>query len=567
MNSKNPKVSCIKDQSDVDQIVEEHIIKPNGENTISRYTKGRFLGKGGFARVYEFINLDTKRIFAAKIVKKATLIKARARQKLMSEIKIHSSLKHQNIVGFDHFFEDVNNVYLLLELCPNQTMSELLRRRKRITELEAQCYLLQIIAAMKYIHSKKVIHRDLKIGNLFINEKMEIKLGDFGLACKLEYDGQKKKTICGTPNYIAPEVLEGKSGHSFEVDIWSLGVILYTLLIGKPPFETDDVHKTYRLIKMNAYSFPDGSRISEQAKSLITRILKNDPERRPDLDEILQHEFFHMANCIPKILPVSTLAVPPSESYLRQFTNIKQNVEKTLPETAPINSENLEIRSPKKSHTQRPMSSLGKTDKNIDKSQIYVEKWIDYSSKFGVGYILSNGCSGVYFNDETKILTQPNSQSFYYIETTEKRKDAFYEYSLEEYPETLSKKVRLLDRFTKYLDPDSSIISGCSTNFSLENPPPYIKKWAKSRRAVMFRLSNKIIQVVFQDHSQIILSVDSKSFMYINKSGEKALMQLSTALESQNEEIVKRLKYVQKILNSLNSQAIGDTGSPPIPNS
>ena len=96
-----------------------------------------------------------------------------------------------------------------------------------------------------------MIHRDLKLGNLFLNEKMEIKLGDFGLATKLEFDGEKKRTICGTPNYIAPEVLDGKCGHSYEVDVWSLGVIIYTLLIGKPPYETPDVKTTYKKIKMN----------------------------------------------------------------------------------------------------------------------------------------------------------------------------------------------------------------------------------------------------------------------------------------------------------------------------
>lgn len=112
-------------------------------------------------------------------------------------------------------------------------MNELIKRRKRLTEIEVQCYLMQILSAIKYLHNHRVIHRDLKLGNLFLSEKMEIKLGDFGLATKLEYEGERKRTICGTPNYIAPEILEGKEyGHSYEVDVWSLGVIAYTLLIG-----------------------------------------------------------------------------------------------------------------------------------------------------------------------------------------------------------------------------------------------------------------------------------------------------------------------------------------------
>ena len=93
----------------------------------------------------------------------------------------------------------------------------------------------------------------LKLGNLFLNKNMELKLGDFGLATRLEFEGEKKRTICGTPNYIAPEVLDGKVGHSYEVDVWSLGVIIYAMLIGKPPFETPDVKTTYKKIKMNQY--------------------------------------------------------------------------------------------------------------------------------------------------------------------------------------------------------------------------------------------------------------------------------------------------------------------------
>lgn len=177
---------------------------------------------------------------------------------------------------------------------------------------------MQIINALKYLHAHRIIHRDLKLGNLFINDKMEVKLGDFGLAAKLDFDGEKKRTICGTPNYIAPEVLEGKSGHSYEVDVWSLGVIIYTLIVGKPPFETSDVKTTYKRIRMNAYTFPDHVVVSDAAKDLIQRILIGDPSSRPTLDDIVKHDFMSR-NQIPKSLPPSFLACPPSGQYLKQF--------------------------------------------------------------------------------------------------------------------------------------------------------------------------------------------------------------------------------------------------------
>ena len=154
-----------------------------------------------------------------KMMDKNALSKGRARQKLMSEVKIHRSLQHTNIVKFEHFFEDNDYVYIVLEICTNQTLSDLLRRRKRLTEIEIQCYLLQVISALKYLHKYRVIHRDIKLGNIFLSDKMEIKMGDFGLAAKLEFEGEKKRTICGTPNYIAPEILDGRCGHSYEVDI------------------------------------------------------------------------------------------------------------------------------------------------------------------------------------------------------------------------------------------------------------------------------------------------------------------------------------------------------------
>jgi len=154
------------------------------------------------------------------------------------------------------------------------------------------------------------------LGNLFLSDKLEINLGDFGLATKLAFDGERKRTICGTPNYIAPEILSGKKGHSYEVDVWSIGVIIYTLLIGKPPFETKDVKTTYKRIRMNAYSFPEHVTISPEAKDIIKSVLINDPKQRLTVDEMLDHAFLKKCK-IPKLLPVSTLACPPSASYLR----------------------------------------------------------------------------------------------------------------------------------------------------------------------------------------------------------------------------------------------------------
>ena len=169
-------------------IIEEKIIKSTGEFIIRKYYKGRLLGKGGFSKCYEFTCLENKKIFAGKVVDKYRLVKPRQKQKLISEIKIHKALHHPQIVTFDHYFEDNENAYILLEFCGNQTLNELLKRRKRLTEIEVQCYAYQIILALKYLHSHRIIHRDLKLANLFLTDKMELKVGDFGLSTKLEHE-------------------------------------------------------------------------------------------------------------------------------------------------------------------------------------------------------------------------------------------------------------------------------------------------------------------------------------------------------------------------------------------
>lgn len=452
-------------QDNAQIIIEEKVVKFNGDVCIKKSLRGKFLGKGGFAKCYEFTNLETKRVSAAKVIAKTSLTKSRAKQKLMSEIKIHRSLHHNNIVGFEHFFEDAENVYILLELCHNQSLNELLRRRKRLHELEAQCYINQICAAIKYLHSHRVIHRDLKLGNLFLNDKMEVKIGDFGLATKLEFDGERKRTICGTPNYIAPEVLEGKQGHSYEVDIWSLGVILYTLIIGKPPFETSDVKTTYKRIRMNAYSFPENVPISDAARDLITKILNNDPSKRPNVDDILNHEFINHGGTIPRLLPASTLACPPSSTYIRQF--LPQN-QQNKPGTATTTQPNLASTAPAKSNdalsgrdkklstdrfSAQPSSSAKGPAIQSKEAEVWVKKWVDYSSKYGLGYYLSNEVTGVFFNDSTKIVLDPNGYHFDYFERrSSDRQDIGKEYTLTEYPKELQKKVTLLQHFRSYLE-------------------------------------------------------------------------------------------------------------------
>jgi serine/threonine protein kinase len=284
------------------------------------YEKGRFLGKGGFAKVYAFKECSTGQKFAAKVISKASIQKPRHLAKLKAEISIHRSLRHPGIVGFERYFEDRENVYILLELCNHRSMMELMRRRKRLGEPEARFYTRQITDALMYMHRRRVIHRDLKLGNVFVNN-MQVKLGDFGLAAKLSHDGERKRTVCGTPNYIAPEILAGgEAGHSYEVDAWSLGVLVYTLVVGTPPFETHDVKATYERIRNNTWGFPSQAEcpLSSAVKDIVRRMLNPDPSQRLTLAEVAKHEWF-TENATPTRLPESALTEPISRETMAQL--------------------------------------------------------------------------------------------------------------------------------------------------------------------------------------------------------------------------------------------------------
>ncbi|GAA5968768.1 hypothetical protein JCM11641_000725 [Rhodosporidiobolus odoratus] len=269
--------------------------------------RGELLGEGGFARVYLCTEPDGISYKALKVIDKQQLKSTKTKSKLFAEIKIHQAMQHPNIIAFEHCFEDDGNVYMQLELCSNGSLLDLLRARKRYTEPESRFYLTQLVGACDYMHANSVIHRDLKLGNLMLDENMDLRVGDFGLAALVKFPGERKKTICGTPNYIAPEILfDQKAGHSFEVDIWSIGVILYTLLIGRPPFQTKDVKNIYRKIRDNAYTFPSDHSLSPEAIDLISWILRPTPAERPTLAEILAHPWFITGPFPSRVSPQAT---------------------------------------------------------------------------------------------------------------------------------------------------------------------------------------------------------------------------------------------------------------------
>jgi len=714
-SSSRQKPQVVPEDHDEIEIV-EHRKKASGDGyTVHRYIRGRLLGKGGFAKVYWCTSLDTNRHYAVKIVPKANLVKSRARQKLQAEIKIHRSLKHDNVCEYKHFFEDKVNCYILLELCHNQSMNEMIKRRKRLTEPEVKYYMKQLLHAVRYMHDINVIHRDLKLGNLFLDKNLNVKVGDFGLATRLSSSDEKRKTICGTPNYIAPEVIDGnkeKRGHSFEVDIWSMGVICFTTLVGKPPYESKDVKSTYQRILANQYEFPSHVPISGHARDLISAMLQTNPKKRPTLDQIAAHSFFtHGVAMIPKTVPLSGTHIAPDwqedangkiyavekasdEKYRRPTITSRRKktatTESTVSKLRASSSErpalvpkNANAAAPAASATASAKNGSGATseskrqpappsssskfnifeegkeserkasglhenppqsdlfsngqavatatvttqlttppsasntassptsstaDKDMHALEVmhsrlqnafesagtasqrskstpattpqpdrWVTRYVDYTSKYGLGFLLNDGSAGVYFNDSTKSVLGPEGETFMYVERRRvgNVNEHVYEmHTLSSYPEALQKKVTLLKHFRNYLveqqkkaeeeeeqknadgsvdtDANRAAVEVVTSRVDDESSTMiYLKKWVRTKHAILFRLSNGTVQVVFYDHTEVLLSDEAKIVTYVDKKRHRTTYRLDDVTIDPSQEIGKRLKYAKDILKQL----------------
>lgn len=230
-------------------------------------------------------------------------------------------------------------------------MNDMVKKRGKYTDAEARFFMVQILAGCQGMHTNNIIHRDLKLGNIFLDEGMNVKIGDFGLAALLKEVGERKKTVCGTPNYIAPEVLyDDGEGHSFEVDIWSVGVILYTMLVGRPPFQTSDIQKIYARIKNNDYEIPLEAGLRPEAEDLITQILTPKPSDRPSLIEIMNHPWFTVG-AMPTFIPMHATRTTPRLN---------------LPTTQAENLRNLAYVQQKSDWIHNADDLLDEEDENID---------------------------------------------------------------------------------------------------------------------------------------------------------------------------------------------------------
>ncbi|KOB74646.1 Polo-like kinase 4 [Operophtera brumata] len=253
------------------------------------------LGKGGFAHVYRARCRHTGLFVAIKMIDKALMASAGMIGRVRQEVTIHSRLKHPAILELHTFFEDAHYVYLVLELAHNGELAKHFKLGTRgLSEKAAADIFRQVLCGVLYLHAHNIIHRDLSLNNLLLTKDLNVKIADFGLATQLNGPDEKHVTMCGTPNYISPEVAS-RELHGLPADVWGLGCMLYTLLVGSPPFHTQHVKTTLNKVINADYKIP--AELSIQAQDLLQKLLCKDPTKRITLKEVLDHPFICTSPC------------------------------------------------------------------------------------------------------------------------------------------------------------------------------------------------------------------------------------------------------------------------------
>ncbi|XP_039953622.1 serine/threonine-protein kinase MARK2 isoform X3 [Bactrocera tryoni] len=280
------------------------------EEHIGKYKLIKTIGKGNFAKVKLAKHLPTGKEVAIKIIDK-TQLNPGSLQKLFREVRIMKMLDHPNIVKLFQVIETEKTLYLVMEYASGGEVFDYLVLHGRMKEKEARVKFRQIVSAVQYCHQKRIIHRDLKAENLLLDSELNIKIADFGFSNEFT-PGSKLDTFCGSPPYAAPELFQGKKYDGPEVDVWSLGVILYTLVSGSLPFDGSTLRELRERVLRGKYRIP--FYMSTDCENLLRKFLVLNPAKRASLETIMSDKWMNMGfeddELKPYIEPKQDLADP-----------------------------------------------------------------------------------------------------------------------------------------------------------------------------------------------------------------------------------------------------------------
>ncbi|XP_043190688.1 MAP/microtubule affinity-regulating kinase 3-like isoform X12 [Amphibalanus amphitrite] len=267
--------------------------RPDSEPHIGKYQLLKTIGKGNFAKVKLAKHLPTGEEVAIKIIDK-TQMNPGSLQKLFREVRIMKMLDHPNIVKLYQVIETKKTLYLVMEYASGGEVFDYLVFHGRMKEKEARLKFRQIVSAVQYCHSKRIIHRDLKAENLLLDSQMNIKIADFGFSNEFTV-GSKLDTFCGSPPYAAPELFQGKKYDGPEVDVWSLGVILYTLVSGSLPFDGSNLKDLRERVLRGKYRIP--FYMSTDCENLLRKFLVLNPTKRASLEQAIMRDKWMNSGC------------------------------------------------------------------------------------------------------------------------------------------------------------------------------------------------------------------------------------------------------------------------------
>ncbi|XP_043720196.1 CBL-interacting protein kinase 32 [Telopea speciosissima] len=265
---------------------------PKVKRRVGKYEVGRTIGEGTFAKVKFARNSETGEPVALKILDKEKVLKHKMSEQIRREVATMKLIKHPNVVCLYEVMGSKTKIFIVLEYVTGGELFDKIVNNGRMMEDEARKYFQQLINAVDYCHSRGVYHRDLKPENLLLDAYGNLKVSDFGLSALSQQvrDDGLLHTTCGTPNYVAPEVLNDRGYDGATADLWSCGVILFVLLAGYLPFDDSNLMNLYKKISAAEFTCPPW--LSFGAMKLITRILDPNPMTRITVPEILEDEWF-----------------------------------------------------------------------------------------------------------------------------------------------------------------------------------------------------------------------------------------------------------------------------------
>ncbi|KAK8643224.1 hypothetical protein V6N13_012530 [Hibiscus sabdariffa] len=292
-----------------------------GKVLMQKYELGRLLGQGNFAKVYHAKNIETSQNVAVKVIDKEKVLKVGMIDQTKREVSGMSLVKHPNILELYEVMASKSKIYFVMEYAKGGELFKELSKGK-LREDVARKYFQQLISAVDFCHSRGVYHRDLKPENLLLDENGVLKVSDFGLSALTECKHQDGllHTTCGTPAYVAPEVINRKGYDGAKSDIWSCGVILYVMLAGYLPFHDTNLIAIYRKISKADYKFP--SWFSPEVTKLLSRILNPNPKARISTSKIMTNPWFRKgfySKPVQALVPVENDAVLSSETNYNAF--------------------------------------------------------------------------------------------------------------------------------------------------------------------------------------------------------------------------------------------------------